>query len=128
MKKIILLFLLLCAGYSYSQTIGDELSYFKSQHPDGEVNVNNYGVTVFTTENVPIYTYYYFDSNNLCDCIIISATTTEARNAIVNLFNDTWIVINPSLWRYYRGNGSILNCEVMYEKEMGVYFKIYSIK
>lgn len=128
MKKLTVIFLLFIAQVTYSQTIGDKLSYFKSEHPNGETSVNSNNITVFTIIAGPLYTCYYFDNDLICNWINIFPQTSDSRQELVNFFNNSWSVINPMLWRYYRGDGSILNCELVYDKEIGVLFKIYSIK
>jgi hypothetical protein len=77
-----------------------------------------------SSENLSIV-YYFTDGE--CFMFILVPSTTEGVNALINLFNETYVVINGTEWESYE-NGYIKQIKLIYSKDTNMMIFIVSLK
>lgn len=126
MKKLVLfLIMLMTVGYGQAQTIGDHLNTIREQKPGGDVDflTKPYTYTIILKDLNTIM-MYSLDDNLICDKIIIAPRDSESRQRWINSFNDGWVVISSTNWKFYKNDGTILNLKTDYVDSIGPIFII----
>jgi hypothetical protein len=128
MKKLVLLLTLLNVCYfSNAQTIGDHLNSIKETRSGGTFNTTTnkdypYTYVVTNTESQSV-TAYAFDQNLICRHLGIYVNP-EYRNVWIKIFNDTWVTVSTTQWRYYLDSGMVIYCKLQLVEDVGLIFVI----
>lgn len=118
MKKIIILFIVLCCvsifGFSQSRLGFTEDSIRK------EYYLKDFTVVVATDssrrfiawQDDDIISYYYFDKEGLCDLCYVQMKNNGVLNGYVERFNKQYVIVSNTEWKLYSDNGIII-CKLL---------------
>ena len=128
MKKLFLtLIIIVISCISNAQTIGNHFNSIKSIRNVGEFNTTtnaNFPYTyVVNNKESKSVTVYVFNQDLICKKIAVYVDP-EYRNIWVKLFNDAWVTIDSTSWRYYLDNGMIIYCKLQPIEDIGLVFII----
>jgi len=124
MKKLFVILGILFSGFVNAQTIGDHLNTVMEAKPGGTVDPNKpytYSVNETSVESLMMY---FFDENLICIKLVIAPQTSLTRQKWAASFNDNWISLNSTEWRFYREDGMVLRNSMEYVKDVGTVFFI----
>ena len=127
-KQVITFVLLLVAICSNAQTIGDPLNTVREKKPGGQTDFDKPYTYSVDEKDVQSIMIYFFDDNLVCDKLVIAPQTSSSRQRWVNSFNDGWVIISSTEWKYYKDDGMILKCMVDYVDKVGTVFLIVEEK
>lgn len=130
MKKLVIaLVMLVAAMNSQAQTIGDHFNTVEAAKPAGNLDATKPYTYTVEEKSVSSIMMYFFDDNLICDKMVIAPQTGTARQRWIASFNDSWITINSTQWKFYKSDGMILKTTLEYVSEnVGTVFFIVEEK
>lgn len=126
MKKTVLtLAMLITTICSQAQTVGDQLNYIRQEKPGGQFDTDDKPYTYSVLEkDINTLMIYFLNENLVCYQIVIVPQSPLARQRWVSSFNDSWVIINSNLWKFYKESKAILVCSIDYVDKVGSVFSI----
>jgi len=124
MKKLVLALVMLVGLNSQAQTIGDHLNTVREKKPGGKIDSEKPYTYSVDEKDVSSLMVYFFDGSLTCDRLVIVPQTSSSRQRWVGSFNDNWIIINSTEWKFYKEDGMILRCSIDYVTDVGTVFFI----
>lgn len=126
MKKLFLsAIVLLISTITNAQTIGDHLNDVKTLKPVGTFDSASKPYTYSVTEeSVSSLMMYFFNDDLICDKLVIAPLNSSSRQRWIASFNDNWVSINNTTWRFYKDDGMILIVTMEYVNSAGMIFLI----
>lgn len=125
MKKLFVILGVLVSSFVNAQTIGDHLNDIKKLKPMGTFDsaTKPYTYTVDEKE-VSSLMMYFVNDNLICDKLVIAPYNSSSRQRWIASFNDNWVSINNTTWRFYKDDGMILIVTMEYVNSVGTIFLI----
>lgn len=116
MKNILIGTLLLCTLDCFSQArLGSSRSEiyeeFRTYNPRFENNDEGQPYMHFQMERAVIM--HYFNENNICVLTAIAPNKQGDLNFFVEMYNNQYVIISPTVWKMYSQNGAISTIELI---------------
>lgn len=126
MKKLFLsAIVLLISTITNAQTIGDHLNDVKTLKPTGTFDSASKPYTYSVTEeSVSSLMMYFFTDDLICDKLVIAPLNSSSRQRWIASFNNSWVTVNNTTWRFYKDDGMILIVTMEYVNSAGMIFLI----
>ena len=118
--------MLLCmTSQLHAQTIGDHLNYIKEKEPNGQFSYNPEGGSTYTVSDKQHTLWIYFLNVDLeCIALAMHPSTSGTFQAYVELFNQEWVIMDDTHWKFYRNNGTILKAYIDVVNNVGSVFYV----
>ena len=126
MKKLVLALVMLASVlYSQAQSIGDDLNTIRESKPNGSFDTDPKPYTYSVLqESVNSLMIYFLNDNLVCYQIVIAPQTSSSRQKWISTFNDSWVTISSTSWKFYKEDGMILKTVIDYVDGVGTVFLI----
>lgn len=123
MKKTLILLMLLKFAIFFSQArIGFTYKQIKEEFKDDgiENDKTKAGNPYLALEMKNFFVGYYFDENLVCNTTKILPKNQNALNAMIQRYNDDYVIISDVKWKMYSDKG-ICYISLVYENDLAFF-------